>query len=259
MKISNHFKKLQSIPIIIFCCVVLLCVSSSVFAGILIPTSQDVNGIANSTGGSWRYNYKRIFDGEKITKDVEIGFIFDANSGLNMYEQDEYMDIVKRLIEQQWNNKYGVSDFDNLRTYPCGVNVTFTEPNYWVKVWKGGEGPPTNMSNWHVNDPVGFPSHEFGHMLGLFDEYTNPDGSSGWLDPANPIVDNNVPGVLMGRGCLLANSDMPERYYKQYEDFIKSLDPTNPFGYGLVKIPEPAALLLIYAGSALFLRRRRAA
>ena len=143
------------------------------------------------------------------------------------------MKAVEANIENQWNNKYKIKGSDG-KTYGAQVDVTFDGPfNQTVKVdpgENGVDGKRSSINLWHWGDGAGINAHEFGHMLGLFDEYTG-----GWLDPSQspPLIDDKA---LMGRGCLGKNPTMPERYYTQFSDYLHKLN--DGYTFTLVTIPR---------------------
>jgi hypothetical protein len=130
------------------------------------------------------------------------------------------------------------------------VDVTFDGPfNQEVTVWEDDAGPTTppdpprtDMLNWHWSDSASINAHEFGHMLGLYDEY-----AGGWQDPANPL---NLADTLMGWGALTPNPTMRPEYFQQYLDYFSELNPYVEAE--LEQIPEPGALAIfvILCGAA---------
>ena len=142
----------------------------------------------------WNFSYTRSFDGTTLNKDVEINFVFASNLGYNADQQETYENTVSANIEKIWNNKFKVVDTANNSSFPITVDVTTTGPfNQTVQVHAGsGRG---NMLNWFVNHSASVNAHEFGHMLGLFDEYIG-GAVDQYPDPA--LSDDG----LMGLGAL---------------------------------------------------------
>ena len=64
----------------------------------------------------------------------------------------------------------------------------------------------TNMGRWHTADPGSTAAHEFGHMHGLVDEYTDDDCPD--RDPVNTrtVMDNNSNNVPARMMTLLADN-----------------------------------------------------
>lgn len=127
------------------------------------------------------------------------------------------------------------------------MDVTTTGPfDQTVTVHKG-DGR-ADMTNWYETDTASINAHEFGHMLGLFDEYIG-----GAVDQyPNPTLSNDG---LMGLGALNPNPVMYERYYQQYLDYMRQLNPTGNFA---LRTPEPASWLLMAVGLACVGARGRA-
>ncbi len=93
------------------------------------------------------------------------------------------------------------------------------------------------MENWHLGDSGMVSAHEFGHMLGLFDEYWGGAVD----DTVNPLLDS---GALMG--SVSQDAKMRDRYYQQYLDFVKELNPNPQYGFQLSEVPEPSQIAMMF-------------
>jgi hypothetical protein len=196
----------------------------------------------------WTYTYQRSFDGNKITKHLEIDFKFDAD--VPDAEKDAFKKNVESNIEGVWNNKFAVLDPTNGKKYPAVLDITLTGPfDQTVQVHKASTAIPTDLSNWSTADTNNTQAHEVGHMLGLYDEYVG-----GAIKIPNPTISND--GVMGYGGARGATGwKMYDRYYQQYADFMNSLHGQG--GFKLVTVPLPSALLLGPLGFALMLAARK--
>jgi hypothetical protein len=187
---------------------------------------------------SWDYSYTRSFDGKKLEKDIQIDFSFDAGLNYTAAQKAAYIAAAKAGVSSVWDNKYAVKDTSTGQVIPIFVAVTTDGPfNQKVQV-HAGPGR-SDMLNWYIGDSASVNAHEIGHMMGLFDEYIG-----GAVDKyPNPTLSNDG---LMGLGALNANPVMYARYYQQYYDYMKQLNPTTPFI--LTSVPEPSEVALLCAG-----------
>ena len=120
-----------------------------------------------------------------------------------------------------WNGKWSITNKNTGALYPISVDVTYDGP-FDQTVQVHANGGRADLSNWYETDTASINAHEFGHMLGLYDEYIG-----GSVDQwPNPTLSTN--GV-MGLGALVNNPEMPERYYQQYLDYIEELTPGGYF------------------------------
>ena len=239
----------------LICVPVLLLLTSPAHAD-MVTGSRDVSGSGYTPSYAhdgniygpygWDFSHTISFDGSKVEKDAQIEFTFDPNTAMTPEEQTSWKNNVEAAIEGQWNDRYLIRDNDTGSTYPLRVDVTYDDPfDQTVTVWKDGEGPGTNMLNWHVGDSGLCNSHEFGHMLGLYDEW--------WGGAVNPIPNPLIDDYSL-MGSITGNPTMPSRYYQQFLDYVQELNPDS----NLVLIPEPVVLTLLAIGGLALLRRRRA-
>ena len=196
------------------------------------------------------FSYIRSFDGAQVVKDVQINFVFDTALGFGAAQQAAYRAGVEANIEGIWNNKYVIVDTANNTLFPVVVDVTTTGPRFDQSVNVHPGSGRADVLNFFVGDTASVNAHEFGHMLGLFDEYIG-----GAIDRyPNPTLSDTG---LMGLGALSATPEMLSRYYDQYLGYITALNPDHTFQ--LASVPEPSTIILLSLGSGvgLLVRSRR--
>lgn len=222
----------------------------------------------------WTTSYDRYFDGVSVIKHVEIGFQFDADTGLDAAAQASWKSAAELAVEQIWGHKFALRDTANNQTYALGVDVTlegYAQPgggvtfDQNVRVAKRPADCAShpndlvcrdNMIKWFVDGTNVTMAHEFGHMIGLYDEYLG-----GAVDKSvNPTLSNDG---LMGLGALLANPKFYDRYFQQYADFMNNVVPfedyqrlggdgvTAPGRFVLVAVPEPSTWASLALGLVL--------
>ena len=190
---------------------------------------------------SWDYSYTRSFDGNKLVKDIEIDFSFDAALGYTDAQKADYKKAAESAVEGVWNNKYAIKDTATGKLIPIIVDITLSGPfNQKVQVHQGPGR--ADMTNWYTGDSASVNAHEVGHMMGLYDEYIG-----GAVDkyPGPTLSDDG----LMGLGALSDKPVMYSRYYQQYYDYIKRLNPDSSFI--LLAVPEPSQVMLFVVGLTL--------
>jgi hypothetical protein len=108
----------------------------------------------------------------------------------------------KTGIENKWSNRWGCGQQGEC-TCPFTFEVLWVTENHHhsVRIRTGPER--SNMNLWDTQDTGDVVSHEFGHMIGLVDEYyENPPCPN--RNPVNTgtVMDNNsnfIPARLMNR------------------------------------------------------------
>jgi hypothetical protein len=109
--------------------------------------------------------------GTNITARIQLNLDADVSSSL----LDEVMQRWKQGIEDKWSYRFACCGRPGC-TSPCAltflVEWVTDHPHLQVRVKKGGGR--SNLGLWHTDDSGDVASHEFGHLLGHPDEYSEP-------------------------------------------------------------------------------------
>jgi len=208
----------------------LLFLFSLIFLSLMKPISASENsitiakqsireGIVGLNGFSWHYGFDIELKQQAIIVSVAINLI--PSSGVSRVELSRIKPIWKKGIEEVWDNKYALKTKSGER-YPIVVKVRFRGPKFHHSVIvRPGKGYSDEL-NWNLRDTGQVVAHEFGHMLGAFDEYKR-----GANDPNNPVIDktsimtsNPKTGKSYGRHLQKINSWFLNKF-KRNEPFAK--------------------------------------
>jgi hypothetical protein len=80
----------------------------------------------------------------------------------------------KNGIESAWNGRFSARAGGELACR-FSFEAVFTDDDPHHKVHVDDESIPTNLSDWDIFDPGSTAAHEFGHMIGKFDEYVDEE------------------------------------------------------------------------------------
>ena len=183
---------------------------------------------------SWFYRYAVGFDGTTVAAEVQIELAFDSSVQKSDQEKADWKADMESAIEGKWNNQY-TFEYDGV-TIDSAVDVAYDGPfNQTVYVMPGTG--PTKMTTWYWGQSGMASAHEFGHMIGLYDEYWG-----GALSPDHFLDTTALMGTISGTPA------MPDRYYQPFVDFAVSL-----------QIPEPATTTMLISAvlTGLALLRRK--
>lgn len=168
--IVSHFKKTLV--------GLLLCVSGYANAGLINNIGvEHVQYDVSVAGFGWQTSYDISFFEQDLIIDVDV-FLTGFDAGLDL------RNIWEQGIESIWSNAFDL--FDGTFYYDTVFNVDWlnsvTGSDHTVIV-REGDGN-VNLIEWYTGNPSGWgyanqhrvAAHEFGHMIGLFDEY--PGGAT---------------------------------------------------------------------------------
>ena len=187
------------------------------------------------------YAWSSIYDIEFLGQELHIytSIYLYGTGGVTSQQIDVLEPTWENGIENLWNDSYQIRH-DNSYYYDIIYDVSFVDTyvsgvdHYQVQVRPGPER--SNMTTWDTEDTPQVAAHEYGHMVGNYDEY-----SAGATDPSDPIIDSTS---IMGSTSPAAVS-----YARHYEPVVDWLEGKYPSAMlEVVAIPEPATLGLMLMG-----------
>jgi len=153
---------------------------------------------------SWRYSYDIAFRESKVLVHVAIHLI--PAGGVTKLELDRVKPAWEKGIEEVWSNKFSIATPAGER-YPIMIDVFFKGPRYHHDVIVRPGGGRSNELNWNILDSPMIAAHEFGHMLGVFDEYRR-----GAIAPQSGIIDTT--------SIMTSNPTAGMTYARHYKGFL---------------------------------------
>lgn len=143
-------------------------------------------------GFAWNVRYDLSFLNNESLTTIRVDLVGD--------DPGATADVWRNGVNDIWNNKAFFSD--GTRLYEIKLNFQFVNSNahHTVNVHSGTGG--TNMTNWYLNNPSGWPNsyhdeiaaHEVGHMFGNFDEYAGGATYGGFTRTGTLMSDLTLAG-----------------------------------------------------------------
>lgn len=186
-----------------------------------IPSRTD-SGSRTSGRFGWNYQYDWEFINQMMQINLDIDLVGD--------DPGDWVNVWEEGIENIWSNRYDI--VDGSFTYPLLFDVNFVDGDADQVVTVHSGTGSVNMRNWYLDRPSGWDNsyhdeiaaHEFGHMLGLYDEY---EGGA-----VNPDISPNI----------FTNSIMSDLGFTQprhYEDILQLLITETGRDLSLALAPRP--------------------
>lgn len=136
---------------------------------------------------------------EQTWTHIRVRIRLNPDAGISNATMNTRRNTWENGIESIWSYQWGCGRSGELTCrLSFEVNWVTSNQHHTVRVRQGPAG--TNMTTWDTNDTGGVAAHEYGHMLGHEDEYT--DNRCPARNPVNTgtVMDNNsanVPSRLM--------------------------------------------------------------
>jgi hypothetical protein len=132
---------------------------------------------------------------------IRIRIRLNPDDGISAETMATLRDTWRDGIVSTWSNRWGVGRAGEA-TCPLTFEVQWVTSNQHHTV-RVRQGPMrSNMTNWDTSDTGGVAAHEFGHMHGLPDEYSDSNCPDRSPTETGTVMDNNsntVPSRLVQR------------------------------------------------------------
>lgn len=150
----------------------------------------------------WTASYQQIWS--RINVRVRLNF----DPGIPAATMTTLQATWENGIENMWSNRWSIGHAGEI-SCPLEFNVDWVNNNqhHTVRVQSGPAR--SNMTLWDTADTGAVAAHEFGHMLGNPDEYTDSACPSRSPVNTNTIMDNN-------------SNNLPQRLMERFADEVGS-------------------------------------
>ena len=221
---------------------------------LLFSTASNAGLITNIATETVRYSIlsQNPWGNFRWTASYDISFVdqdllIDVDVYLGGYEPGSALrDIWENGIESIWSNAFDLSDGTYFYDTVFNVDWLSTDvgADHTVIVYEGDGN--VNLVQWYTGKPSGYAysrqgvvaAHEFGHMIGLFDEY-----NGGALNPDGLIRNNSI----MGRNLSSPRTDHFDAFleWAQVNSGVASLALVADSGVDNYFVSEPSSLVIL--------------
>ncbi|MFQ5514855.1 MAG: hypothetical protein ACE5FG_10475 [Myxococcota bacterium] len=146
-----------------------------------VPRETVVRRIVAANGRAWRAACDlEISSGALI---VRVGIHLVPDGSTRRLQVDLRKAEWERGIEKVWDRAFGLAIAPGV-VFPIRVDASFRGPHFHHTVIVRNAPPAIDQLNWSWRSPPPVIAHEFGHMIGVYDEY--PKGGT---DPLGAVTD----------------------------------------------------------------------
>jgi len=133
-----------------------------------IPAETVTGRMTAMNGFVWNYGYDIEQKDNKVLVHVAVNLI--PTDDVTRPELDRVRDRWEAGIERIWNDRFSLVTPAG-EHYPVVIDVTFSGSRFHHDVIISRSGGKTDELNWNLMISPEVAAHEFGHMIGAFDEY----------------------------------------------------------------------------------------
>lgn len=174
-------------------------------------------------GYTWFVKYGLGFDGSAFTVQTKVHLVGD--------DPGTYRQVWESGIEQIWSNKYSLSDSSG--RYPIRIDVQFVSSGQDYDVTVHNTNGRGDMLNWYTDTAWGpsyqdeLAAHEYGHMLGAFDEYAGGATYQGRTTSGTVMSDLNQ---TVNSSYLSSVDRYAEQFTGRSFTVVAGVAPASPTG-----------------------------
>lgn len=182
--------------------------------------SYEVKQSVSSGNYHWNSGFRMDITDQSVNITVFIKPIFDTS--INANQRSTVLKKWESAVETAWSHKFAVVTNRSIKQ-PIIVNVIFSthSPHHTVIIKK--KQARVDEYNWGINTAPNIIAHEFGHMLGAYDEY-----KKGALSPANLIRSESLMGNSFKYSSIhIEHLWLLEKWYKNNIDQKAKLIPIH--------------------------------
>lgn len=133
-----------------------------------IPVETVTGRITAMNGFVWNYGYDIGQKDNRVLVHVAINLI--PADDVTRPELDRVKEKWEVGIERIWSNRFFLVTPSG-EQYPVVIDITFSGTRFHHDVIVSRSGGKTDELNWNLMISPEVAAHEFGHMIGVFDEY----------------------------------------------------------------------------------------
>jgi hypothetical protein len=162
-------------------------------------------GVVGQPDVAWTASYDVEFtDGECI---VTVFAAFNRDADVTEAQENRMRRRARRAIERLWDNRFELEDRDSGEVFPLRFRFIKVErrPHLTINVHSGNG--TDNRRNWFIDSSPTDHAHEFGHQIGMYDEYVDATVANR-ATAASPGIhtDHSIMGDYPNEGVLRARA-----------------------------------------------------
>ena len=145
---------------------------------------------------------------EQTWTHIEVRIRLNFSATINVATRNTLRTTWRNGIDNIWTHRWRCGRLGEL---PCRLSFTviWVTSNQHHTVTVNQSPGETNMTTWHSADGGGTAAHEYGHMLGLVDEYTSSHCPKRSPVNTGTVMDNN-------------SNNVPNRFMTRFANHISS-------------------------------------
>ena len=156
----------------------------------------------------WTYGFDAVLAESAVNIRVTVNWI--AVNDVTPTELARAKEKWMKAIRHTWDERYAFVTTKGDR-YPIRITVTDHGPDIHHEVLVRRNGRTTDSLDWNLSASPEFAAHEFGHMLGAYDDYRGGAVGAAGAGPDGSVMNNRS-----------GNTPLPHHFRRIQEWFLRS-------------------------------------
>jgi hypothetical protein len=210
--------------------------------------------VDHTTAYGWNANFSAECLNGRVNITVAANYNWTGSGLTTVAQQNAKAATFKSDVETWWSNRFGIQTTTG--TVPIDFTLTTTAyatgAAYDQNVTVLAGDARANLTTWYADAPAVVHAHEFGHMIGAYDEYW-----SGAINATSLVTDYTS---LMGvANQTVSGTGLRTRYFDDVLTWFRGSQWNVPGATSIVAIPTPGGVVVFAVGGLIAVRRRRRA
>ena len=167
------------------------------------PAPTQVSNKSSDPPYGWWAKYEVTFAGSECRLNVKLRLV--PGTGVSAADVARIERQTSEAVTRIWDRRFIITDTTAKKHYALRVGITYVTSGEHLAVNLHKGSGHADLSNWYVDGAANSRAHEFGHQLGLKDEYVSASATNRATATSPGVFkDHSIMGAHYSEGAALA-------------------------------------------------------